>query len=166
MVIAIATGTAAVLILFLPFASGSIPLAHTARLIVSIVFGIGSAGMIIFTAWAISLYRAFDYNSSRQMSRQIIEGVAAYVNIPEGGRGLDVGCGSGALTIACAKRNPQAVMLGIDRWGREYASFNRPLCENNVRAEGVKNAEFQQGNAVELDFADGTFDAVTSNYVY
>lgn len=24
---------------------------------------------------------------------------------------------SGALTIACAKRNPQGKMIGIDRWG-------------------------------------------------
>ena len=43
--------------------------------------------------------------------------------------GLDVGCGSGALTIACAKRNPQGKMVGIDRWGKEYASFSLPLCE-------------------------------------
>ena len=33
--------------------------------------------------------------------------LASPVTLPEGGIGLDVGCGSGALTIACAKRNPQ-----------------------------------------------------------
>ena len=31
---------------------------------------------------------------------------------------------------------------------------------------GVKNASFQRGNAVKLDFPDESFDAVTSNYVY
>ena len=78
----------------------------------------------------------------------------------------DIGCGSGALTIACAKRNPQGKMIGIDRWGKEYASFTLPLCEKNAAAEGVKNALFRRGNAVKLDFPDESFDAVTSNYVY
>ena len=80
--------------------------------------------------------------------------------------GLDIGCGSGALTIACAKRNPQGKMVGIDRWGKEYASFSLPLCEKNAAAAGVKNASFRRGNAVKLDFPDESFDAVTSNYVY
>ena len=80
--------------------------------------------------------------------------------------GLDVGCGSGALTIACAKRNPQGRMVGIDRWGVEYASYSRKLCERNAQAEGVDNAAFQKGDARHLDFPDETFDAVTSNYVY
>ena len=86
--------------------------------------------------------------------------------LPEGGVGLDIGCGSGALTIACAKRNPQGKMVGIDRWGKEYASFSLPLCEKNAAAEGVKNASFRRGNAVKLDFPNESFDAVTSNYVY
>ena len=43
------------------------------------------------------------------MSKQIIEGIAEHVKLPEGGVGLDVGCGSGALTIACAKRSPMAL---------------------------------------------------------
>lgn len=30
----------------------------------------------------------------------------------------------------------------------------------------MNNIRFQQGSAVKLDFADETFDAVTSNYVY
>ena len=73
---------------------------------------------------------------------------------------------SGALTIACAKRNPQGKMVGIDRWGKEYASFSLPLCEKNAATEGVKNASFRRGSAVKLDFPDESFDAVTSNYVY
>ena len=57
-------------------------------------------------------------------------------------------------------------MIGIDRWGKEYASFSLPLCEKNAAAESVKNASFRCGNAVKLDFPDESFDAVTSNYVY
>lgn len=116
--------------------------------------------------WSCLMYRAFDYNGKRQMSRQIIEGVAAYVDIPEGGTCLDVGCGSGALAIAVAKRNPWAKVTGIDRWGKEYASFSKSLCERNALAEGTENVSFRQGDALKLDFPDETFDAVVSNYVY
>jgi ubiquinone/menaquinone biosynthesis C-methylase UbiE len=112
------------------------------------------------------LYRAFSYNGKRQMSKQIVEGIAEYVKLPENGKALDVGCGSGALTIACAKRNPGASFIGVDRWGKEYASFNKPLCENNAKAEGVKNVSFRRGDATRLDFPDESFDAVVSNYVY
>lgn len=122
------------------------------------------AGM---TVWTILMYQAFSYNGKRQMSRQIIEGVAECVKLPEGGRGLDVGCGSGALTIAVAKRNPQGSMSGIDRWGAEYASFSKKICEDNANAEGVaERTDFAQGDALKLDFPDEAFDAVTSNYVY
>ena len=109
------------------------------------------------------VYRSFSYDGERKLSKQIIEGTARYVTLPKGGIGLDVGCGSGALTIACAKRNPQGKMLGIDRWGKEYASFSLPLCEKNAAAEGVTNISFQRGNAVKLDFLDESFDAVTNS---
>lgn len=121
---------------------------------------------LFVTVWMYLMYRAFSYNGSRKMSKQIIDGVAAYVNVPDGGKGLDVGCGSGALTIACAKRNPKASFTGIDRWGKEYASFSKNLCESNSKAEGVGNTSFMQGDATVLPFEDETFDAVTSNYVY
>ncbi|MBQ8833364.1 MAG: class I SAM-dependent methyltransferase [Oscillospiraceae bacterium] len=132
----------------------------------SAILSAGALGCGAFTAWCIYANDQFSYDGKRKLSRQIVEGTAEYVTLPEGGVGLDVGCGSGALTIACAKRNPQARMVGIDRWGAEYASFSKVLCEQNAQAEGVNNVSFQKGDACKLDFPDETFDAVTSNYVY
>lgn len=57
-------------------------------------------------------------------------------------------------------------MVGIDRWGPEYASFSKELCERNAQAEGVSNVSFRKGDACKLDFPDESFDVVTSNYVY
>ena len=123
--------------------------------------------LAVMTVWTILMYRAFSYDGKRQMSRQIIDGVAEYIKLPAGGRCLDVGCGSGALAIAVARHNPQGTVTGIDRWGAEYASFSKKLCEDNARSEGVaERTDFAQGDALKLDFRDGTFDAVTSNYVY
>ncbi|MDO4962117.1 MAG: class I SAM-dependent methyltransferase [Eubacteriales bacterium] len=118
-------------------------------------------------AWCIVLYRAFDFNGKRGLSRQIIDGIAEYITLPEGGKGLDVGCGSGALTIACAKKNPQGSMQGLDLWGMQYISYSKSLCKKNAAIEGVADkTEFTQGDACWLPFEDETFDAVTSNYVY
>ena len=128
--------------------------------------GAGTLACGAMAAWSIYAHGKFSYNGKRQLSRKIVEGTAGYFTLPEDGVGLDVGCGSGALTIACAKRNPQGKMVGIDRWGKEYASFSQQLCEDNSRAEGVCNTEFHQGDACKLDFPDEYFDAVTSNYVY
>ena len=136
------------------------------KTVLFIVFLIGTIVGLCVSVWMVFLYRVFSYDGKRQMSKQIIEGTAEYVKLPEGGKGLDVGCGSGALTIACAKRNSEASFTGIDRWGKEYASFNKPLCENNAKAEGVSNVTFRQGDATHLDFPDESFDAVVSNYVY
>ena len=138
----------------------------TLKAVLTIVFAALAAVFCGLTIWAVLMHRAFSYDGKRQMSRQIIEGTAARVKLPDGGSCLDVGCGSGALAIAVAKRNPQALVVGIDRWGKEYASFNKDLCERNARAEGAKNVSFRQGDATRLDFPDETFDAVVSNYVY
>ncbi len=138
----------------------------TLKTILTVAFAVLTLLFCILTKWSILMYRAFDYNGKRQMAKQIIEGTAAYVNLPDGGKCLDVGCGSGALTIAVAKRNPKAEVIGVDRWGKEYASFSKTLCENNAKAEGVTHVYFSQGDATKLRFQDETFDAVCSNYVY
>jgi len=158
-------GALACLVLFLIFSLTGI-VNGTLKTVLMVVFLAGTIICVCLAVWMVSLYRAFSYNGKRQMSRKIIEGIAEYILLPDGGSGLDVGCGSGALTIACAMRNPNASFTGIDRWGKEYASYSRGLCESNARAEGVSNTAFFPGDAVKLVFDDASFDAVTSNYVY
>ncbi len=128
--------------------------------------GIGTLVCAGMTAWSIYAHDKFSYDGERKLSKEIVEGIAEYVDLPEDGTGLDVGCGSGALTIACARRNPQAQMVGVDRWGPEYASYSRKLCTKNAAAEGVTNTYFEKGDAVSLPYRDESFDCITSNYVY
>lgn len=136
------------------------------RIVLEILFAVASLIFGAILKWCVTAYNTFSYNGKRQLSRKIVQGIAEYVNLPAGGTGLDVGCGSGALTIACAKQNPQGNMVGVDRWGKDYAEFSLTLCQSNAKAEGVSNTEFQKGDAANLPFPDETFDAVTSNYVY
>ena len=167
MVYGLSGGTIAVFILFLLFGASGTILHGTPRLVCGILFGIGTLVLLFFAVWMGALHITFDYNGKRKLAKTIIEGTAKYVQIPDGGTGLDVGCGSGALTIACAKRNPKATMVGCDIWSGAYkAVFTKKRCEDNAQAEGVSNVRFEEGNAIHLPFADESFDAVTSNYVY
>ena len=155
------------LILFILFGASDAILQGRQRIVWGLVLGIGCLILLLTTVWLTILYRRFDYKGKRKLAKVIIEGTADYVKIPDGGVGLDVGCGSGALTIACAKKNPGAMMVGCDIWSGGYKSeFSETLCRDNAKAEGVANVRFESGNAVKLPFADESFDAVTSNYVY
>ena len=166
MLISLIAGTVLSLALLLIFGVFGIGVNGGLRTALGVIFAIAFVLCAKYTEWCAYAYRSFSYDGERKLSKQIIDGTAEYIAMPENGVGLDVGCGSGALTIACAKRNPQGKMIGIDRWRLEYASFSQKLCEKNAAAEGVTNASFRQGDAVKLDFPDGSFDAVTSNYVY
>ena len=95
------------------------------RIALGVLFGAAFLLFAVLTGIFANMYCAFSYHGKKQVSKRVIEGIAQYIALSDGGKGLDVGCGSGALTIACAKSNPRAQMVGIDRWGKEYASFNQ-----------------------------------------
>ena len=122
--------------------------------------------LFCFFAWSFVAHLVFSYRGHIRLSQKIISHVADAATIKDGQTGLDIGCGSGALTIAVAKRHPNAKMVGLDRWGKDYASFSQALCYNNAKAEGVNNVEFVQGDAIALAYPDESFDFVTSNYCY
>ena len=154
-------------VLFIVFGISDFVFSGRTRLIFVLIFGLATLILICFASWMGLLYRAFDYNGKRKLAKIIIERTADYVKIPDAGLGLDIGCGSGALSIACAKKNPKASMIGCDIWSGPYKSeFSKKLCENNAKLEGIENVRFEEGNAVSLPFEDESFDAVTSNYVY
>ena len=155
------------LVLFVIFGASDLVFQGRPRLICGIILGLVCLILLFLTVWLSILYKSFDYKGKRKLAKVIIEGTADYLKIQDGGVGLDVGCGSGALTIACAKKNPGAIMVGCDIWSGPYKSeFSKKLCQDNARAEGVANVRFEEGNALNLPFEDESFDAVTSNYVY
>lgn len=118
MVNGLIAGTIVFAVLFVIFGVIGLGLSGVLRWIIFAALLIALIGIGMFLKWSVMAYKAFSYDGTRQLSKQIIEGTANYINIPNGGKCLDVGCGSGALTIACAKRNPKAEIVGLDRWGR------------------------------------------------
>lgn len=113
-----------------------------------------------------SMHKAFNFNNENSISLKIINYIALNVNCnTKDSKILDIGCGSGALTLSCAKLNPLAKVIGLDRWGKDF-NFSQSLCYENAKCENINNVEFIKGNAIKLDFKDEEFDFITSNYVY
>ncbi|KAM5354267.1 hypothetical protein ACJ41O_000917 [Fusarium nematophilum] len=73
---------------------------------------------------------------------------------------LDVGAGSGTITVSLAKYIPQGQITATDLSdeilvrAREYA-----------QSQGVSNIHFQQANVFELPFPDATFDITHAHQV-
>ncbi len=129
--------------------------------IVAILLAV-SAGLLCYMA---ILYHVFSFTGGGLMGH-VHEYVANHLPWDGRGRLLDVGCGAGALTIRCAKMFPEACCVGIDYWGIKW-DYSQRMCQHNAEAEGVaERCTFQHGDANHLDFADGSFDAVVSNFVY
>ena len=97
---------------------------------------------------------------------QVHRVVLSHLDYDGEGKILEVGCGSGALTIRSALTWPKAKVIGVDYWGAVY-NYSKALCEKNAASEGVASrCVFQHGDAKQLDFPDESFDVVISNYVY
>lgn len=77
-----------------------------------------------------------------------------------GQRVLDVGCGTGTLTIALRQTVPGAEVVGID-------ADPRALQIARKKAESASlNLSLQQASATCLPFADGSFDHVVSSLMF
>lgn len=148
---------------FLAAAAASTFLWHNR--IASILFLVLFLLMLCMALYMQACRNAFSFEGKRQVMRHVHRFLLTKLPWDGNGTLLDIGCGSGALTICCAKKFPQADITGVDFWGKEW-SYAREQCEENARLEGVKPIKFQKGDAAKLAFPDETFDAAVSNFVF
>ncbi len=87
--------------------------------------------------------------------------------VKKGIKVLDVGCGSGSLSIAFAKQIVEGEVWGIDIWKKGDLSNNVPhRVLENIRIEGVENVvKVKTADARSIPFPDNYFDTIASVYV-
>ena len=130
-----------------------------------VVFVIAALLLLALLLWITWIRRQYAFGSGGMME-QVHQVVLSHLDFDGQGQLLEVGCGSGPLSIRAALTWPSAQVVGIDYWGVDFG-YNQAMCEKNAASEGVAaRCRFQHGDANKLDFPDESFDAVVSNYVY
>ena len=130
-----------------------------------VVFVIAAVILLALLLWCAWIRRQYAFGGGGMMDRTHLV-VLSHLDFDGQGQLLEVGCGSGPLSIRAALIWPEAKVTGIDYWGADFG-YNQTMCEKNAASEGVAaRCRFQHGDANKLDFPDKSFDAVVSNYVY
>lgn len=81
----------------------------------------------------------------------------ALLQLPRGGRVLDLCCGTGDLVFHLLRHDPSLQVTGID--------FCAPMLERaRARAHGRPGATFVEGDVMALPFPDDSFDGATMGF--
>ena len=130
-----------------------------------VIFVIAAVILLVLLCWIAWIRRQYAFGGGGMMER-VHQTILSHLDYDGKGTLLDVGCGSGALSIRAALTWRSAQVTGIDYWGAAYG-YGQSMCEKNAVSEGVAaRCTFRHGDANRLDFPDESFDAVVSNYVY
>lgn len=81
--------------------------------------------------------------------------------IEPGHQVLDLGCGTGTLTIMLKNVAPKADVTGIDADPEALG-----LAKAKAALDNCDQINFDQGNATELPYSDGSFDRVFSSLLF
>ena len=86
-------------------------------------------------------------------ARTLEELLHADTRFPPGAEVLEAGCGTGAQTVALARRSSGAHITAVDVSARSLAAARVRLA-----AEGIGNVTFQEADLLRLPFAPESFD--------
>jgi SAM-dependent methyltransferase len=75
------------------------------------------------------------------------------------GRVLDIGCGTGELTLLLASR-------GLDATGADASPRAIGIARRKAEERGIAGATFEVGDALDLAFPDAAFDTVVDSGVF
>lgn len=130
--------------------------------VLGVVAGIFFLASLYF-AYARHLFSPRGRNIQVKMQSLLLDRLSGWDGM---GTVLDIGCGSGQLTIQIAQRHPQAQVIGIDSWGKGW-EYSKGICDRNAAIERVTGrVSFEAASASSLPYADGAFDVVVSNMVF
>ncbi|HYW96969.1 MAG TPA: methyltransferase domain-containing protein [Bacteroidales bacterium] len=96
----------------------------------------------------------------RLTERKAMKKVLGMAEIKNGDNVLDVACGTGELLKRMVKQNPAGRNTGID-----LSPAMLDKARKRLKKLHTENFELQQGNALDLDFPDDTFDVLLNNYM-
>ena len=98
------------------------------------------------------------YNRQTQDSKHL-EKILQFIQISDGMRILDLGCGSGYLSFPVARNNPGCEVIGLD-------IVSEALDSNRCRAkkEEINNLTFVNYDGTDFPFESGTYDWVVTRY--
>lgn len=92
--------------------------------------------------------------------RSVKHALIESAHVPQGATVVDLGCGTGTLTVWLKQQNPSARVIGLDA---DPAILEFAKAKADVA--GV-NIEFMESNASDLPFAAGTVDRIVSSLFF
>jgi len=100
-------------------------------------------------------YQQFMGRWSRLLAPPLLD----FTGIPDAGKVLDVGSGTGALAFTIAEKKPHSQVVGIDP-SKEYVAYA------SAKNPFPKRATFEVGDAQQLHFSNALFDHSLSLLVF
>ncbi len=104
-------------------------------------------------------FKEAEFYNKQTQDESHLRDILSFVEIKPGMKILDLGCGSGYLTFALAKENPNVSVTGLD-------IVTDTLMSNKDKAtkEGLTNLEFISYDGTVFPFEDKAFDLVVTRY--